>query len=360
MKSVFKNIRVVELATVLAGPSVGMFLAELGCEVIKIEPPGGDVTRGWKDPSIFPEKNVSPYYASINFGKTVRTKDLKDKKDYEEVMSLISSSDILIENFRDDVQSKFGLSSSDTSIRFPKLIHAHLAGFENDVSRVAYDVIIQAESGFMSINGAPNSQSLKMPVALMDVLAAHQMKEGILAALFARERTGNGGYLTCSLEMSGISALVNQASTYLNTGNTPQKMGSLHPNIAPYGEVFDCVGGEVVLAIGSDQQFSALCELLELSATAMDPRFSSNGLRLQHRVELQQILSKSLATKERSLILQKSRNQKIPIAAIKTIDEVLKQEHVKDFILEDMQDGQALIRLASKVFHYSFSGSKTS
>lgn len=360
MKSVFEKIKVVELATVLAGPSVGMFLAELGCEVIKIEPPKGDVTRGWKNPSVFPGKNTSPYYASINYGKEVITKNLKISSDLDEVMELIASADILIENFRDDVQAKFKLSPSETSKRFPNLIHAHLAGFENDLSRVAYDVIIQAESGFMSINGEPGSASLKMPVALMDVLAAHQMKEGILAALFARERTGQGGYLTCSLEMSGISSLVNQASTYLNTGLTPKKMGSLHPNIAPYGEVFSCIGGEVVLAIGSDQQFSALCDLLDLSASAMDPRFRTNSMRLEHRLELQDLLRQGFSDRERSEILKTSRKQNIPIAAIKTIDEVLEQDHVKEFILEDVQDDQTLRRLASKVFHYSFSGSKTS
>lgn len=360
MKSVFQEIKVVELATVLAGPSVGMFLAELGCEVIKIEPPKGDVTRGWKHASIFPDKNTSPYYASINYGKQVVTKNLKKSSDLNEVMDLIASADILIENFRDDVQANFQLSPAETSKRFPKLIHAHLTGFEKDLNRVAYDVVIQAESGFMNINGEPNSPSLKMPVALMDVLAAHQMKEGILAALFVRERTGKGGYLTCSLEMSGISALVNQASTYLNTGKTPQKMGSLHPNIAPYGEVFNCLDGEVVLAIGSDQQFFALCELLGLCAIAMDSRFESNGLRLKHRAELQDILKASFATQERSHLLQKSRKQKIPLAVVKTIDEVLEQEHIKDFILEDEQDGQTLKRLASKVFNYSFTGSSTS
>lgn len=354
MKDFFKSIVVVELATVLAGPSVGMFLAEMGCKVIRFEPPQGDVTRTWKSKTEFVNKNVSAYYASVNCGKEIRTLDLNTKEGKKELSKALEKADILLENFRSDVQSKFELDQETTSEKYPHLIHAHLKGFEIAEDRVAYDVIIQAESGFMSINGEKNSTPLKMPVALMDVLAAHQLKEGILSALLSRSKSGIGGYLEASLEMSGILSLVNQASTYLNHDKTPKAIGSLHPNIAPYGEVFTCLDGEqVVLAIGSDQQFSEMCVLLGDEKIAINSKFKSNSLRLKNRDELGALLKDLFLKRNSEVVLSASRKQNIPIGAIKTIDQVLRQVHVQDFVIENEEAGERLKRLKSVAFTYS-------
>ena len=256
MFSFFKNLKVVELASVLAGPSVGMFFAELGCDVKKVEHPSGDMTRKWKLPKENKEANISGYYCSVNWGKEVHFSNLKNKKDNQKVREWISEADILISNFKYGDADKFNLSYASLREDNPRLIYAHLSGYGSDTARAAFDVIIQAESGFMHMNGQSDGPPTKMPVALMDVLAAHQMKEGILCALLEREKTGKGGLIEASLIDSGIASLANQATNYLMGDSIPSRKGSIHPNIAPYGEYFECKDGKLmVLAIGTDKQF---------------------------------------------------------------------------------------------------------
>ncbi|MEO0404141.1 MAG: CoA transferase, partial [Bacteroidota bacterium] len=325
---------------------------------IKIEPPQGDITRTWKNKEEFPGSNQSSYYASINYGKEVLSLDLNKPSDRNQLNELLSEADVLLENFRSSTLKKFDLLPKKTLQLNPKLIHAHLSGFENDDQRLAYDVVIQAESGFMSINGEKGGNPLKMPVALMDVLAAHQLKEAVLAALFHREKTGQGGYISCSLEMSGIASLVNQSSKYLNTGRIPESIGSLHPNIAPYGDTFKCQDHKfIVTAIGSDRQFADLLQILELDELIGDGRFNSNPSRLQNREALQSHLSLGFSRFESALIMSKAKENKVPLALVKNIGEVMDQEQVQPFILADEQDGVQLNRMASKVFRYSSDGS---
>lgn len=359
MISSFKKLKVLELASVLAGPSVGMFLRELGAEVTKVESPKGDVTRTWKSTDEWPEKSVSAYYASINYDKKVVVLDLKNPKDRAQLDPLIAGADILIENFRSDSRKRLGLDPETLSKINPSLIHAHLGGFEEDEKRVAYDLVVQAETGFMSINGEQNGGPLKMPVALMDVLAAHQMKEGILAALYERASTGKGAYVSCSLEMSGMVSLFNQSANYLNHGKVAQRMGSLHPNIAPYGETFVCKDGkEVVLAIGSNAQFNALCKIIQDEALAEDSRFKENSGRLLHRSALAVLLAKNIQVLESYDFLKACHEAHVPAGAVRSIDEVMSLNYAQSSILEDTEDGQLLKRMKSVAFRYSPSSGK--
>ncbi len=362
MISSFKKLKVLELASVLAGPSVGMFLRELGAEVTKIEAPKGDVTRTWKSSDEWPSKPVSAYYASINYDKKVVVLDLKDPNDRAQLDPLIASADVLIENFRPDSRKRLGLDPESVSKINPRLIHAHLGGFEGDEKRVAYDLVVQAETGFMSMNGEENGSPLKMPVALMDVLAAHQMKEGILAALYERTSTGKGAYVSCSLEMSGIVSLFNQSANFLNHGKVAQRMGSLHPNIAPYGETFTCLDGKtVVLAVGSNAQFQALCRILNDEALIADSRFKENSGRLEHRTILAHRLSEGIQKMDSASFLNLCHEAHVPAGAVRSIDEVMASAHAQSGILEDQEAGERLKRMKSIAFSYSASnGNKIS
>lgn len=347
-----KDIKVVELANVLAGPSVGMFFAELGAEVIKIENPksGGDMTRHWYLPHEDPN-GQSAYFSSVNWGKKHLFKDLGDENDRNEVLALIDEADLLLTNFKQGDAEKFGIQNEGLWKRNPKLIIGHIYGFRSDPKRVAYDVVLQAESGLMSMNGEPGSKPVKLPVALIDVLAAQQLKEGLMLAFWQREKSGKGSLVEVSLEEAAISALVNQASNYLMTGHVPEKLGSLHPNIAPYGELMTCAdGGLLVLAIGTEKQFNKLCNVIGIPELSSDPRFDTNQERLQNRAELDGMLSAAFSKFERDTVLQELIDQKVPCAAIRNLDEVFKSETAQGMILEEEVDGLLTRRAATKAF----------
>ncbi len=317
----FNGLKILDLSSVLAGPSVASFFAEMGAEVLKVESLQGDVTRTW-----FAQGedlgSTSAYYQSVNHHKKVITLDLlQDRKNLDELIAL---SDILIHNFKFGDDIKFQLSEPEIRAVNPHIIIASIKGFENDHQRVAYDVVLQAETGFMSINGEKNSDPLKMPVAFMDVLAAHQLKEGVLCALYHRLKTGKGSTLHCSLEMAGIASLMNQGSIYLKSKIVPKANGSLHPTICPYGEILTFRDGEkIVLAVGSQRQFIDLCAVLSVPELSNDPRFIDNISRVNHRLELQQILEKASMPMEWDKVHPLLLAKKVPFGKIKSIDEVI-------------------------------------
>ena len=258
----FKDLIVLELATVLAGPSVGMFFAELGAKVIKVEnlKNGGDVTRSWRSKSENKQNKASAYFSSVNYSKEYLDIDLSEESNRAKLIELISSADVVISNFKHSSAKKFKVDYESIKAIKPTIIYGQINGFSNS-ERVAYDVVLQAESGFMFMNGQSDSKPTKMPIALIDVLAAHQLKEGLLVALLKREKTGEGSFVSCSLEASALASLANQATNFLMNDFVPQRIGSLHPNIAPYGEIVTTKDGKnLVLAAGSQIQFQKLCD----------------------------------------------------------------------------------------------------
>ena len=255
------NLKVIELASVLAGPDVGMFFSELGAEVIKIENKllNGDVTRKWKSANEDKNTNVSAYFSSVNWNKKHLFLNLTDKVDKQKVYNLIASADIVITNFKPGDDTKLGMDYSTLKNHNSSLIYGVINGYGSNSKRVAYDVILQAETGFMSMNGTLESGPIKMPVALIDVLAAHQLKEGLLLALLNREKTKKGAFVEVSLYDTALASLKNQATNWLMNNFIPQPIGSLHPNIAPYGETFKTKDGKLlILAIGTDHHFKML------------------------------------------------------------------------------------------------------
>jgi len=319
--SFFKGLRVLDLSSVLAGPSVASFFAELGAEVIKVESPQGDVTRTWFAQGENQE-TLSAYYLSVNHDKKTVVIDLKNNR--SALDAYLEKADIVVMNFKPGDDAKWQLTPAELSAKYPHMIIARISGFEEQSERVAYDVVLQAETGFMSINGTPDSGPLKMPVAMMDVLAAHQLKEAILCALIHRLRTGEGATVGCSLEMAGITGLMNQAMTYVKSGIVPEPMGSLHPNICPYGETLTFADGvTVVLAVGSQAQFESLVTLLGITELSKEVAFKDNASRVAHRVDLGKRLQ--AAASQCNFFPMESQWIKahIPFGRIKNIEEVM-------------------------------------
>lgn len=343
---------VVELAGVLAGPSAGSFLAELGAKVVKFENrnTGGDVTRNWRVPGEDLD-SISAYYSAANFGKDVEFIDLKNEADLLKIKSTIAQADVLIVNFKSGDAEKYGLTPELLQTENPGLIYAKLGGFRYDVDRTAFDVVIQAETGFMAMNGTSQSGPIKLPVAFMDLFAAHQLKEGILAGIIHRYQSGKGCVVETTLEECGISALANQATNWLMANHLPQRMGSLHPNIAPYGETLTCADQlEVVLAIGSNAQFENLLALLGLEGALNDERFKTNPMRLKYRDELFELLQSAFQKVNREDVLSRAKALQIPMGAIRTLDEVFTTEAAQKLILTEEIEGAKTSRVAQKAF----------
>jgi crotonobetainyl-CoA:carnitine CoA-transferase CaiB-like acyl-CoA transferase len=332
----FNKLKVIELASVLAGPAVGQFFAELGAAVIKIEneKSGGDVTRTWRSPG---EKtdDRSAYFSCVNWGKKSVALDLMAASDRQKLYSLASGADIVIASFKPGDAEKLGVDFETLRRINPRLIYAEITGYGSSDKRVGYDAVIQAESGFMSMNGSPDGPALKMPVALVDVLAAHQLKEGVLVALIERGLSGKGCKVEVSLFDAAIASLANQASNWLVAGNSPSRQGSLHPNIAPYGEVLTTRDGkQFLLAIGNDKQFASLLDLLGLRPFMTDQRFATNENRVKHRIELEALLSEKASRFEASTLVVELQKRKIPAGMIMDVQDALQSPQAEKLVIE--------------------------
>jgi crotonobetainyl-CoA:carnitine CoA-transferase CaiB-like acyl-CoA transferase len=321
----FNKIKVVELASVLAGPSVGQFFAEIGAEVIKVENPntGGDVTRSWLSEGEEPINSISAYFSSVNWGKKSISLNLKNNEDQKVLYQLITQSDIVVSSFKPGDDVKLGVDYATLIKHKSDLIYGHITGYGKENRRVGYDAVIQAESGFMSINGEKNSQPLKMPVALIDILAAHHLKEGLLLALINKLQTGEGSYVPVSLLDAAISSLANQGANWLVADKIPEQSGNEHPNIATYGDVFETLDGvKIILAVGNDKQFQNLSAVLNTNLSS-EKRFSSNSSRVKNRKALHENLKERIALLNSKSLLLALNDRLVPAGLIKNIKEVL-------------------------------------
>lgn len=350
-KEFFKDLKVVELASVLAGPAVGMFFAELGAQVIKVESPmGGDVTRSWKNPKENKNDTASAYYYSVNWNKKVVKLDLKNNNDQIKLHSLFAEADVLITNFKSGDDIKFNLSSQALQEKYPTLIIGEITGYP-DSSKVAFDAVLQAETGFMSLNGNASSGPLKMPVALIDILAAHQLKEGILLGLLNRYKNNKGCVVKVSLFDAAISSLAYQASNWLNSRYESPRMGSLHPNIAPYGETFLTQDKRLILlAVGNDKQFESFCKLIGKEELVADVHFSINSNRVINRAELSLIIADKIAEEKLDHWLALFEQNKIPAGAVNSISEVFALNAANKKVLEQEEEGRISKRVETIAF----------
>ncbi len=353
MEDIFEDLTVIELSSVLAGPYAGMLFSELGAKVIKIENArtNGDVTRNWKSKNENPETPISAYYASVNFKKEVVMMDFSKMNDINKTYELIKSADVVITNFKKGDDYKFALDYGRVKVINPKIVYAKLSGFESYPERVAYDVVVQAECGFMAMNGQASSPPTKMPVALMDVLAGHQLRSGILAALLRKEKTKKGALVEVSLEKSAIAALVNQGTNFLMNGSIPKRIGSRHPNIALYGEVFACKDEvEIVLAVGTQKQFLSLCDILNLPQLKTDKSYLTNSDRLKNLDQLTAELGQKIQSLNSSMFCDALDSHYIPYGMVKNMEAVAKSPLGKNSILYEKIEGVSSQRFSTVGF----------
>ena len=347
------HLNIIDLSTVLAGPSVATFFAELGAHVTKIENTSNkDITRTWKTEKEDKQAKASAYFSSVNYKKKYLSLNLRNSIDYQKFEELLSKADILITNFKKTSEKKLNLIPEEIQKKFPKLIHGRITGFGNESDRIAYDLIIQAETGLMSINGHKDGMPTKLPIAFVDILAAHQLKEGILLALLDKEKNKSGRVISVSLYDAAICSLANQASNFLMLNQIPERMGSLHPNIAPYGEIFTCKDGvKITFAIGSDLHFKALCDFLFLE-NMNTGLYENNQKRVKNRTQLQEIIQEQVKKLNSQIILEGLKKLHVPVAEIKNIKQVFEQDQAKDLVRKELIENEITYRVSSVAFKY--------
>ncbi len=295
-----EGLRILDFSRVLAGPFATMMLADLGATVTKIErPEGGDETRSWGPP--FDARGDATYFQSVNRNKESVVLDLRVPADLARAGELAAGADVIVENFRPGVMDRLGLGYAALQAERPALVYCSITGFGVGAGAdlPGYDLLVQALGGLMSITGNPDGEPQKVGVALVDVLAGLFASLGILAALRHRDATGEGQRVEVDLLSALLAGLVNQGSAYTIAGAVPGRLGNAHPSISPY-ELFDTGEGELVLAVGNDRQFAALCGVLGAPELLSDERFATNEQRVAHRptlrAELEQLLSAKTAS----------------------------------------------------------------
>ena len=311
-----------DLSRVLAGPYCSMILGDLGAEVVKVETPdGGDDTRKWGPPF---QKGVSAYYLCANRNKKSLTVNLKSPEGKDIIKKLVKENDVVIHNFKTGTMERLGLCYETLKNINPGIIFCSITGFGETgpyKNLPGYDFIIQAMSGFMSITGDKDSGPQKVGIAITDVLTGLYACIGIQAALFERERSGLGQKIDIALYDSAVSALINVASNFLMSGQTPEPLGNSHPNIVPY-QTFQTKDSDIVVAVGNDRQFAVLCRLMGLTDLAEDPRFATNPKRVENREVLVPILQQRMMEEGSDEWIRSFRANNIPCGPIQTVNEL--------------------------------------
>ncbi len=275
-----------------------MMLADFGAEVTKVERPGGgDETRTWGPP--YDERGEATYFQSVNRNKSSVVLDLSTEESLAKVYRLAREADVVVENFRPGLMASKGLDYEALRAENPRLVYCSITGFGSGAGGAelpGYDLLIQALGGLMSVTGDPAGEPMKVGVALVDVLAGLFATVGILTALRHRDATGEGQLVEVDLLSALLAAMVNQGSAYTIAGVVPRRIGNRHPSISPY-EVYDTAEGELVLAVGNDRQFAALCETIGAAELPADPRFANNSGRVENREALSAELERRLASR---------------------------------------------------------------
>ena len=347
------GVKVVDLSRILAGPLCTMVLADLGADVIKVERPGeGDDTRHWGPPFAGDD---AAYFLSLNRNKRSVTADLGSPEGVALVRDLLSTADVLIENFRPGLMARFGLALDDLREAHPRLVTCSLTAFGAETgetaSRPGYDIIVQAMSGLMSVTGERDGEPTKAGVALLDVISGLYAAVGVLAALRERDVTGHGRHVSVSLFDASVAAMVNQAANYLIGGVVPQRMGTEHPNIVPY-QSFHAKDRPFILAAGNDRLFARTCVVVGHPEWADDPRFATNESRVVHRDELIPMLEEAFAQRSMQDWLALLEEAAVPCAPIMAMDEVFASPDGAGLIQQVDDPVRGLLRLVANPIRF--------
>jgi crotonobetainyl-CoA:carnitine CoA-transferase CaiB-like acyl-CoA transferase len=316
------GVVVADFSRVLAGPYATMLLADMGATVVKVERPGGgDDTRAWGPPW---SDGLSTYFQAVNRNKRSVVCDLSSPSDRRAAQALCGRADVVVENFRAGTMHRLGLGPAEVLAVNPRAVYCSITGFGPGAGAdlPGYDLLLQAVGGLMSITGQPGGEPTKVGVAVVDVIAGLHALAGILAALRHRDATGQGQHLQVNLLTSLLSGLVNQVSGFLNAGTVPRALGNRHPSIAPY-EVVSAADRPLVLAVGNDRQFAALCGELGVGELATDPRFATNAGRIEHREALVARLNQALATAAADEWVRRLVARGVPCGTVNGIDEAV-------------------------------------
>jgi crotonobetainyl-CoA:carnitine CoA-transferase CaiB-like acyl-CoA transferase len=340
MTGPLSHIRVLDLSRVLAGPWAGQTLADLGAEVIKVERPGiGDDTRGWGPPFLTDREgrptSDAAYYLAANRGKKSVTIDFTRTEGQELVRRLAADCDIVLENFKVGGLAKYGLDYASLQAINPGIIYCSITGFGQTGpyrNRAGYDFLIQGMGGLMSVtgepDGAPGGGPVKVGVAIVDIFTGMYAVTSVLAALAHRERTGEGEYIDLSLLDVQVATLANQATNYLVSGRSPERLGNAHPNIVPY-QALATGDGHIILAVGNDGQFAKFCAVAGCPELADDERYSTNAGRVRNRDELIPIIKELFRKRTSADWIAALENAGVPCGPINTIAEVFANPQVQ-------------------------------
>jgi len=337
MATPLANIRVLDMSRVLAGPWAGQLLGDYGADVVKIERPGsGDDTRHWGPPWLEGDDyREAAYFLSANRNKRSVTVDLTNERGRQLIRELVAEADVLLENFRTGTMSRFGLGPDELIAINPGLVYCSISAFGQTGSRSAepgYDAMIQASAGLMSITGPAADQAggpQKVGVAIADIMAGMYACTAILAALNARQETGEGQFIDVPLYDSQVAWLANQAMNYLIGGEVPVRLGTAHPNLVPY-QAFATADGNLMLAVGNDRQFADCVACLGLTELANDPRFASNGDRVTNRKALVERMQAAFSGQGTVEWLRAFKEKGVPAGPINDIGEVLSNAHASE------------------------------
>ena len=322
------GVRVIDASRVLGGPFCGQILADHGADVIKVEPPMGDETRGWGPPFA---GDAASYFIGVNRNKRDVPIDMTQPAGQELLLRLLENADVFLENFKIGTLEKWGLGGDELRKRFPRLIHCRVSGFGADGpygGQPGYDAAIQAMSGLMSVNGEEGGKPLRLGVPIVDMVTGMNAMIGILLALQERTRSGEGQFVEATLYDSGVSMLHPQLPNYYLNGKVPSRSGNRHPNICPY-DAFDTQTVPLFLAVGNNRQFATLCRVLGRPDIAQDERFVSNASRNQHRDALRDELVALLATRDGAQVAKELVGAGVPCGPVRTIDQVVEDPHTR-------------------------------
>ena len=334
------HLRVLDLSRIMAGPWASQLLADLGADVIKVERPGaGDDTRGWGPPFLKGldgrETTDAGYFLSVNRGKRSITVELDKPEGQRIVKALAARSDILLENYKVGTLARYGLGYDDLKAANPKLIYCSITGFGQDGPRrdqAAYDFLIQAMGGLMSITGErddrPGGGPQKVGIPVTDLMTGMYATVGMLAALARRERTGEGEHIDLAMLDVQVGMLANQAQNYLLSGKAPKRNGNAHPNIQPQ-DVFACRDGKVVIVVGSEGQFAKFCQVVGRPEWVQDERFATNAARIRNLGALIPLIEAELTRQDRAHWEQAFGAVGVPCGPINSIPEAFAEPQVR-------------------------------
>ena len=318
------SVRILDLTRVLAGPLCTMMLGDLGADVIKVErPDGGDETRGWGPP--FDDRGESGYFLSVNRNKLSLAADFDIPADRELLHRLIADADVVVENFRPGTLERRSLGHKRIRAEHRALVWCTITGFGLESERPGYDYVVQAERGWMAITGASDGPPMKVGVALADVIAGKDAAIAILGALVSRGMTGLGRHVSVSLARSAAAALVNVAQNALLTGKDAMRWGNAHPNLVPY-QLFDAADRPIVIAVGSDAQWTACVRALDLTSLAADPSLATNAGRLAHRDRVTKDISARVRQLTAAEWVRRLDAAGVPNGVVKSVLETLREE----------------------------------